>query len=102
MLLTLNIGNVVVGEEVSESGRSPTTARASGILCNDGYSPIKVKRLLLQVEDKNTGVVIDSFDITLGDSYTISPGQKAEFDGGIPKLRGRKRGDVNIKLVNWS
>lgn len=99
VLLSLNIGNAVLGE----SGQSRRSGMAAtGILCNDGYSPIKVSKLLLQVEDKGTGAVIDSFEIALGSSYTISPAQKAEFDGGIPKLRGRKRGDVNIKLVGWS
>ena len=102
VLLTLNIGDVILGEGQDEGeGRRPRTA-ASGILCNDGYSPIRVKKLLLQVEDKETKAVIDSFDITLGNSYSISPGQKAEFDGGIPKLRGRKRGDVDIRLVSWN
>ncbi len=96
VLLTLNIGQVILGEDEAQARNA-----ASGILCNAGYSSIRVDELLLQVEDKNTGVVIDSFTIQLGSSYTLQSGQKAEFDGGIPKLRGRKRGDVNIKLVNW-
>lgn len=97
VLLTLNFGEVVLGEEESNSRNA-----ASGILCNSGLSPIKVEQLLLQVEDKTTGVVIDSFTVKLGNSYNLQSGQKAEFDGSIPKLRGRKQGDVNIKLVDWS
>lgn len=99
-LLTLNIGDVPLGEDEGEDTQSQ--ARASGIICNDGFSAVTVKELSLQVEDKTTGAVLDSFDISLGSTgYTIGPGQKGEFDGRIPKLRGRKQENVNIKLIGW-
>ncbi|MDJ0601523.1 MAG: hypothetical protein QNJ37_22095 [Crocosphaera sp.] len=102
-LLTLNIGNVALGEDEGEE--TQTRARASGIICNEGFSPVTVKKLSLQVEDKASGAVLDSVEVFLGDpdiGYTIGPGQKAEVDGTIPKLRGRKQEDVNIKLIGWS
>ncbi len=100
-LLTLNIGDVPLGED--EGDETESQARASGIICNDGLSAVTVKELSLQVEDKTTGAVLDSFDISLGSTgYTIGPGQKGEFDGRIPKLRGRKQENVNIKLIGWS
>ncbi|MDJ0662209.1 MAG: hypothetical protein QNJ42_22385 [Crocosphaera sp.] len=101
-LLTLNIGKVALGEDKGED--TATGVRASGIICNQGFSSVTVETLSMQVEDKKTGVVIDSFEIGLGGSngYTIGPGQKAEFDGSIPKFRGRKQEDVNIKLIGWS
>ncbi|MDJ0729763.1 MAG: hypothetical protein QNJ33_07185 [Crocosphaera sp.] len=102
-LLTLNIGDVALGEDEGEE--TQTRTRASGIICNEGFSPVTVKKLSMQAEDKKTGVLLDSFEIVLGDpdiGYTVGPGQKAEFDGTIPKLRGRKQGDVNIKLIGWS
>ena len=96
-LLTLKIGEVVLGEDDSQ-----TRVRANGTICNEGFSSLTVNELKFQVEDKTTGNVLDSFPVTLGNGITITPGQKAEFDGTIPKLRGRKQGDVNIKLIDWS
>ncbi len=96
-LLTLNIGEVALGEDESR-----TRVRANGIICNEGFSSLTVNELKFQVEDKISGNILDSFPVTLGNGITITPGQKAEFDGTIPKLRGRKQGDVNIKLVGWS
>ncbi|MGK7955174.1 MAG: hypothetical protein AB4063_07920 [Crocosphaera sp.] len=96
-LLTLSIGEVVLGEDDSR-----TRVRANGIICNEGFSSLTVNELKFQVEDKISGNILDSFPVTLGNGITITPGQKAEFDGTIPKLRGRKQGDVNIKLVGWS
>lgn len=100
-LLTLNIGDVVLGEDRGDNSQS--LVRVSGVICNEGFSPITVTSLSMQVEDKATGAVLDTFRVGLGSpGYTIGSGQKAEFDGSIPKLRGRKQGDVNIKLLNWS
>ncbi len=77
--------------------------RASGILCNAGFEPLTVKELRLQVEDKQSGTVLDSTDISLGEiGYTLRSGQKAEFDGSIPEFRGRDQGNVNIELIGWS
>ncbi|WP_198649064.1 hypothetical protein [Cyanothece sp. BG0011] len=99
-LLTLNIGEVPLGE-----GDSQTDVKVSGTICNKGFSPISVEEIKLQVEDKATGAILDSFEVPLGrsgTSVTMGPGQKTLFDGSIPKLRGRQRGDVNIKLMDWS
>ncbi len=99
-LLTLNIDNFVLGGDRRNQSRS--RVRVSGVICNEGFSPIKVSSLSMQVEDKATGEILDTFRVSLGfPSYTIGSGQKAEFDGSIPKLRGRKPGDVNIKLIDW-
>ncbi|MEL4895891.1 hypothetical protein [Crocosphaera sp. Alani8] len=99
-LLTLNIGEVILGEDRGDDSRS--LVRVSGTICNEGLESITVEALSMQVEDKTTGSVLDTFAIGLGrPGYTLGSGQKAEFDGSIPKLRGRKRGDVNIKLVEW-
>lgn len=100
-LLSLNIGDVVLGEDQGEDSR--TRVRVTGIICNAGLASIQVGSLSMQVEDKATGAILDTFGVGLGSTgYNLAPGQKAEFDGSIPKLRGRKQGDVNIKLVDWS
>ncbi len=100
-LLSLNIGNVVLGADQGEDSR--TRVRVTGIICNEGLASIQVSSLSMHVEDKGTGAILDTFRVGLGStSYTLASGQKAEFDGSIPKLRGRKQSDVNIKLIDWS
>ncbi|MGK7959325.1 hypothetical protein [Crocosphaera sp.] len=103
-LLTLNIGEVTVGEK----GTKPQL-KASGTICNEGFSSVAVKEIKLQVEDKTTGEILDSFTVPLGrddrgNPITVSmePGQKAIFDQNIPKLRDREPGNVSIKLIDWS
>ncbi|WP_339390250.1 hypothetical protein [Crocosphaera watsonii] len=72
-LLTLNIGDVVLGEDRGDD--STSRVRVSGTICNEGTSPIEVSSLSMQVEDKTTGSILDTFRVGLGSTvYTLTPG----------------------------
>ncbi|MEB3189517.1 MAG: hypothetical protein VKL42_04145 [Snowella sp.] len=76
--------------------------RSSGIICNAGKDPIKVKELTLQLEDKTNNTILDSLFISFYNAYSLKYGQKLEFDGSLPNLRGRNLKDITVKLIDWS
>jgi hypothetical protein len=76
--------------------------RSSGIICNSGKDPIKVKELTLQLEDKTNNTILDSLFISFSNVYSLKYGQKLEFDGSLPNLRGRNLKDITVKLIDWS
>ena len=81
-----------------------------GVLCNDTDGIIRVSEVDLQVQEKDTNVVINSLTVELGTSYVLEPGQKAKFDGEIGAegvedqslgLRGKNKEELNFIMTDW-
>ena len=83
-------------------------------MCNSGFDTLQVSTITLQIEEKGSNPikVISSMRVKLAAPYTLTPGNQAEFDGRVGEddnrqkselgLRGRNKGDITIRLVDWS
>ena len=80
----------------------PKSTRLSGTICNDGDKRISVTKIKVQIQDAETGTVLDTaWNEVASTSVVLDSGQKAEFDFSVPKLEGRRRGRLSVKLLDW-
>ncbi len=107
------VKNLVL-QQVDLTDEDTSNPLVNGTLCNSGFDTIKVSTITLQVEEKGSNPikVVSSMRVKLAAPYTLTPGNQAEFDGRVGEddnrqkselgLRGRQKGDITIRLVDWS
>ncbi len=107
------VKNLVL-QQVDLTDEDTSNPLVNGTLCNSGFDSLKVSTITLQIEEKGSNPikVISSMRVKLAAPYTLTPGNQAEFDGRVGEddnrqkselgLRGRNKGDITIRLVDWS
>jgi hypothetical protein len=87
---------------LEEAGSNTKNIRLFGTLCNDGKKMIEMNSVRIQVQDAQNNNILDSrWNSINSSSAQIPPGERIEFDFRVPKLRGRERGKVYIKMIDW-
>ena len=98
MLDKVNLGKI----NTEEAGSKLSQTRLYGTLCNDGSKTIDVNNVKIQIQDAQTNNILDATWNRIAEtSVEMEPGQKVEFDFSVPRLRGREKGKVYIKFINW-
>ncbi len=98
MLDKVNLGKI----NTEEAGSNLSQTRLYGTLCNDGRKTIDVNNVKIQIQDAQTNNILDAtWNRIAQTSVEMEPGQKVEFDFSVPRLRGREKGKVYIKFIDW-